>query len=54
MDPRVFNLSVLAGLVMVGVGVGLALSWQWALVADGLILIRGAFAAAALAPQRSE
>lgn len=54
MDPRVFNISVLAGLLMVAAGLAVLFSWPVALVGTGLILIRGAFAAARLTSNRGE
>lgn len=52
MDPRVFNVSVLLGLLLVAAGLTAWFSWPVALVGTGLILIRGAFAAARLTTDR--
>jgi len=54
MDPRVFNLSVLAGLLMVAVGTAVRFSWPVALIVVGAILIVGTLAAAFANPPRSQ
>ena len=53
MDARIFNASVIAGLLMVFFGLETLFSWPVACVAVGAILIWGSFRAAALAMRPS-
>lgn len=52
MDPRVFNASVLAGLLMVAVGTAVRFSWPVALIVVGATLIGGSLVAACVNPPR--
>lgn len=52
MDPRVFNASVLVGLLMVAAGTAVRFSWPVALIVVGSILIVGSIAAALVNPPR--
>ncbi len=53
MDPRVFNVSVLAGLLLVAAGAVARYSWPVGAMVVGAILIVGSFVAAFANPPRS-
>lgn len=46
MDPRVFNVSVLLGLLLVAVGTTACFSWPVACIVVGATLVVGSFVAA--------
>jgi hypothetical protein len=52
MDPRVYNGTLVTGVLLVGVGTGLQVSWPAACIAVGAILLFGAFRAAGVVASR--